>query len=280
LYYLALVTLHLGQPEEACVIFETNDTLIRSFAAPKILAFALTYRGRALAAARNDYATAKALHVESLAVGRHWQDPEALGTTTMNLGFLALQEKDYEAAKTHYLESLAWRRQAGGRFNIALALWNVADVACIQGDFQQAQFLYVEALALCRAMGHQTGVANSLLRLGYLEVQQGDLAQAASNLAELGEINRERGIQPFMPFYLLGTAELWRAQGQLERAVCLLAFIRQPGAMWGRTRPAQQILYERSVAAARSQLDEVTFNAAWAQGLQLTLEQAVAYALN
>jgi hypothetical protein len=37
--------------------------------------------------------------------------------------------------------------------------------------------------------------------------------------------------------------------------------------------------YERNVAAARSQLDAATWATEWASGCALTLEQAVAYAL-
>jgi hypothetical protein len=37
--------------------------------------------------------------------------------------------------------------------------------------------------------------------------------------------------------------------------------------------------YERSVTAARAQLDEATFAKAWAEGQAMTLDKAVAYAL-
>ena len=43
--------------------------------------------------------------------------------------------------------------------------------------------------------------------------------------------------------------------------------------------PIDRAPYEGSVAAVRSQLDEATFAAAWAEGRAMTLEQAVAYAL-
>jgi hypothetical protein len=37
--------------------------------------------------------------------------------------------------------------------------------------------------------------------------------------------------------------------------------------------------YERHVTTARVQLDAATFTATWAEGYAMTLEQAVAYAL-
>ncbi len=37
--------------------------------------------------------------------------------------------------------------------------------------------------------------------------------------------------------------------------------------------------YEQDIGAGRAQLDEATYAAAWAKGRAMTLEQAVAYAL-
>jgi hypothetical protein len=44
--------------------------------------------------------------------------------------------------------------------------------------------------------------------------------------------------------------------------------------------PAKCREWENIVAAARAQLDDATFAAAWAAGRALTLEQAIAEALN
>jgi hypothetical protein len=43
--------------------------------------------------------------------------------------------------------------------------------------------------------------------------------------------------------------------------------------------PAERPDYERTVAAARAQLDEAAFATAWAQGRAMSLDQLVAYAL-
>jgi DNA-binding NarL/FixJ family response regulator len=42
--------------------------------------------------------------------------------------------------------------------------------------------------------------------------------------------------------------------------------------------PIDRIRYERTLAAARAQLDEAAFNAAWDAGRRLTIEQAIAQA--
>jgi hypothetical protein len=55
--------------------------------------------------------------------------------------------------------------------------------------------------------------------------------------------------------------------------LCALRSVRPPP-------PVQRADYERAVAATRTQLDADTFAAEWAQGRAITLEQAMAYALD
>jgi hypothetical protein len=43
--------------------------------------------------------------------------------------------------------------------------------------------------------------------------------------------------------------------------------------------PTDQLAYDHNVAALRAQLDEAAFNAAWVEGRVMSMEQAVAYAL-
>jgi hypothetical protein len=43
--------------------------------------------------------------------------------------------------------------------------------------------------------------------------------------------------------------------------------------------PSQRAEYERQIAAARSRLGDSAFAAAWAEGQAMSLEEAVAYAV-
>jgi hypothetical protein len=44
--------------------------------------------------------------------------------------------------------------------------------------------------------------------------------------------------------------------------------------------PTDRVQYDANVAAVRAQLDETTFQRAWAEGRAMMVEQAIAYALN
>jgi hypothetical protein len=79
---------------------------------------------------------------------------------------------------------------------------------------------------------------------------------------------------------LVGWAGLARALGQLERAARLSGAVEALCESIGsRLEQEDQTEHERTISAARSGLDEAIFNQLWREGLAMTLEQAVDYAL-
>jgi hypothetical protein len=54
---------------------------------------------------------------------------------------------------------------------------------------------------------------------------------------------------------------------------------RATSVQFARPRPAARATYERAVAAVRANLGDEAFAAAWAEGLAMTVEQAIAEAL-
>ena len=83
-----------------------------------------------------------------------------------------------------------------------------------------------------------------------------------------------------MVWTLEGLASLAVAQGHYERAVRLLAWADSVRGAGGDPRPpVEQADVDRDFAVIRSQLDEATIEAARAKGQAMTVEQAIAYAL-
>ena len=77
-----------------------------------------------------------------------------------------------------------------------------------------------------------------------------------------------------------GLAELSRKQLYPERAAQLLGTAQTWQEAFGFALPSgEREIHDRGVAALRTVLPEETFAAAWAQGREMTLEEAVAYAL-
>jgi hypothetical protein len=71
------------------------------------------------------------------------------------------------------------------------------------------------------------------------------------------------------------------AQGRAERAAQLLGAAKAPlDATGSRTHHVDRAEFDRSAAAARAQLGEDAFAAAWTAGQALTLDQAITEALD
>ena len=277
---LAYSLMSLGQDADACAIFDENASLLRESADRFILTLALTYWGREIANVRRDYAAAKALHEESLALSHVPKDPFLAGLSFMNLGYLAFQQGEYAAARCYHLESLAERRQLGTRWLIAIALRNVADVMSVQGDYRAAQAMYEEALELHHAIGERMGAAWAAFRLGYVAVCRKNYTQAVARFAESLETYRESIERLGIASCLSACAEMLRAQGRQEEALRMLAFVDALlQSSQCKLRYVESLEYERTLAAGRAQVDEATFNSAWQAGRKMTIEQAMASAL-
>jgi hypothetical protein len=79
----------------------------------------------------------------------------------------------------------------------------------------------------------------------------------------------------------LGLARVTAARRQPQRAARLFRAAEELREASGHPLPpVMRAEYERNVAAARAQLGEEAFAAAWAAGRAMTVEQAIAYALD
>src|SRR5207248_7060483 len=115
-----------------------------------------------------------------------------------------------------------------------------------------ARALYEECLELFREVGHKWAIAMSLAGLGGVEVGNAGGVGEAGAVAEAGELRR-------------GAVLLGAAAGLLQSMDAMLAAEDR--------RP-----YERAIEQARVQLEEA-FERAWQEGLGMSMEEAIGYAL-
>lgn len=228
---------------------------------------------------QGDAEVALAHHKESLALQRELGDRWGVGASLNNLGFLAVWQGDYPAAKALFEEGLALCRELG--FRGAFSLEGLGIVAHAQADYPAAQALLQESLALRREPGDRWGTAGSLNHLGRVACSSGDYQAARALLQESLAIRRGLGDQRGYLFSLGALASLALAVGAH----------RQAASLWGAAErlseeigvplpPGERSSYEAQVVAARTAIgDEAAFDVAWAEGRALTLDQAIALAL-
>jgi len=177
------------------------------------------------------------------------------------------------------------RRQAllhelGDERGVALGLSILGEIANYGGDYTLAHSLAEESLVIRRALGDKWAVGSTLNNMAAAAFNQGDCGAAYSLYRESLAIWRELGDRWRIAQVLDGFAGLAAAQSQLERSVRLAgaaAVLREtlsaplPG-------PLRTVL-DRWLEPARIALSREAYDDAWMQGRAMTVDQAIAYAL-
>ncbi|MFA0732356.1 MAG: hypothetical protein RJAPGHWK_002247 [Candidatus Fervidibacter sp.] len=237
-------------------------------------------RAGVMAWRQGDHAAAQALLEESLTLFRELGDQRGIANVLNYSGNIAWAQGDLERAKALHEESLAIRRALGDQGGIASSLGNLGNIAWAQGDYERAKVLYEECLALFRELGNQWGVANVLNNLGVVVRAQGDYGRARVLLEESLMLFRELGSQWGIANALEELAKLAGVKGQRERAVRLLGAAESSREAIGAPMYLPERLdYEQIMTELRSTLGDEAFAVAWEEGRTMTLEQAIAYAL-
>jgi predicted ATPase/DNA-binding CsgD family transcriptional regulator len=153
----------------------------------------------------------------------------------------------------------------------------MAEVALREGDMVSARALIEEGMDYCRETGFRPDLAEVLVVFGQVTAAQGDYAAAQAHYEESLALAREMGFKLVLPAGLEGLASVVAAQGELTWAARLWGAAQALRDTMGTPLPpAYRAEYERSVAFARTQLGEKAFATAWAEGRDMTPDQAFA----
>ena len=234
-----------------------------------------------LAADAGDYASARALHEESMAIRLELGDRAGLGFSFGNLATIACQEGDFSAAQALYAKTLEITRELGDRRGIAKSTDNVGYAMFKGGDPVGARPLIEEGLAMSRELGDRQGIAHSLGNLGYLTLELGDGDSSGRFFDEALRMLRELGERPAIVETLEGCALLASHLERHDRAARIWGGAARLRGELGVPHPVSELpSYEAQTAAARAAFDEDdVFDAEWAEGRAMTMEQLIDLAL-
>lgn len=276
---LSSAAIEQGEYDRAHAYAEQELALCREAGDRGSTAWAL-HRLGGLAQHRGEYERALALYKESFATFQELGDRWGIASTLSSLGSIAHAQGDFSSAQKHYEESLHIRRELGDQQHIAYALINLGSVAVRQGEYERARSLFEESLSLFQQMEVRGGKAQALGGLASVAYHQNEYDRAEALYQESLRLHQEGGEKPNIIDCLEGLATVAHARGQLPRAVILFAAAQTlREALELRRAPSESADSERELAALRTALDEEAFAAAWAEGQQMSLEQAITYAL-
>ncbi len=228
------------------------------------------------------------LYEESLALFQELDDTEGVASALGNLGMLMLERGDYEQSRVLLEKSLALRRDVGNTDQIAEALFFLGSLTYMQGYTKRARALFEESVLLMRTSEFAPAIHAVLTYLAVVELDEGDYKQVEADLTEslircreLGE--RFESIIALEAFACLETARGQHLEDTTPRGIraahifgaaeALREIFSLPGLS------IQRRFYKRGITTLRAQLDATMIAAAWAEGRAMTLEQAIAYAL-
>ncbi len=170
-----------------------------------------------------DYVTAQQLFEESLSILRQLNDQHGVGQALNKLGLTVRCLGDYAAARSLYEEALGIGRELGDRGWEALVLNNLGRAAYYQGDFAAAHALHEQSLAIRREVGDRRGTATSLGDLGDVAHQQVDYATALALREESLALWQQLEDPWGLAYALEGFAELAAVQDQPGLVIRLVA---------------------------------------------------------
>jgi len=285
--YMGQAAFDQGEDERAHTLFEQSRDIFRqihnvTFFEPQV------YLGL-IEGMRGDYTRAAEYYHEILSTGEHLGNEVTISDGLSYLGMLALAQGDLQEAEERFAQSLAlrYKHHLGGATVELVA--SLGDVAWAKGDAGLAAERYSEALSLSQEYGNPQYEAYALLGLGRVALAQGELDRARQHL--LGALKLSSRDLPFslgalrlsswgLPHALEALALLEVAQQRMVRAARLLATTQAFHERFQKMRPSKECeLRTSALEATQSTLGEEIFAQAWQAGQEMSLEQAVSFAL-
>lgn len=277
---LGNVALWKGDYEQAWALYMESQNTFREIGNKWAVSMALSGMGGVMLA-QGKFERAAKLYEEALAYGRDMGDQNTIAGRRYDLARVAWSRGDYEQADKMYGETLTIVRKVNNKGAIAGTLYDLGSVAWARGDLELAAKRYEESIAIGHEIEGQFTVGYALNGLGKVAYSRGDYDTAHSLYKEALKMFQETGNHWNIAYSLEALIALEVVEQHLKRAARLFGatetFYSQLRFLMS---PLERDNHERDMAATRAALGEEVFSALWAEGSAMTIEQAVAYALN
>ncbi len=275
---LGIFSVLLDDYESAQQLFEEVLAVCEGQDAPGLLVDALNGLGN-VAWARGDLSQARDLYQSALESVRATTESGFTneGDVLGNLGSCLVSLGDVAGGSALLEHSLVWRQERGEIYGVAFSLDTLAELAFIEGDYERAGSLSQQAAAMFQELGDPLG-ANNLVRVACVAIARGEPAGPLLTQA-LEELRPTRNV-PSLAAALDATGAALTVDEAHEQAATLWgAASAARTAIGGRWAGAERSLVEPHLPDVRNALGNDRFEKAWSSGLNMTLDEAVAYAL-
>ncbi|HXQ34313.1 MAG TPA: tetratricopeptide repeat protein, partial [Anaerolineales bacterium] len=228
----------------------------------------------------NDMERAIAYAKESIALTREMDGLSGMVSRLCTLSRLAFWMGDFTSPFIWLEEALSISRQLGDQALEAGALYTYGCFAYWLRDYPQAIVYYEEAILLSEKIGDHYHNLWVHVYMAYAVLHQGEIEQAREMFRESIQSTEKTGLMIALVFAIEGLASLNVNQGNVERAAMFFAWADATRDVIGDHRPPiEQNSVERDLAVIHSKLNDNEFARLSAEGRKMTVEQAIAFAL-
>ena len=220
---------------------------------------------------------------EALSIGKHLGDKFIIANALSNLGLFACLQNDLEKARLYLEQSLDLFEEIepAHKWEFSEAHIYMGDVAFGQNCVKEARMHYERSVKTLREAGDRFTLALAVRRLGQLALHEGNSETAITYCNESLDLNVKAEDQRGILACVSALAGIALVRGQAKAAAQLFGSVKALlSAVNIRFLRVDRIEYERHVSMLRSQLEQESFENAWAEGATMTTEQAVEFALN
>lgn len=229
-----------------------------------------------------DHETSKDLYHESLNLHQLFGKKRDIGWMHVHLtGVYEMVPNERDIFMEHYEKGVFLLKEVGDKVGLAQALTNLGVHEHLSGNRTAARDAYREGLEMAHDTGDKIRESVCLINLGCVQMGLKNYKRAESMFRNALLLHISMGHSVFLTAGSLSYSAGAAANlGHPERAAILLGASEMLYKAGGHTpQPPQIPLFKEYKEIARSQLDQKTFQQAWAEGKAMTPDEAIAYAL-
>ncbi len=261
-------------------MLETCLTLRRGLGNPVDIAATLSTLSLARLQA-GDAAGAEVGEHEALRIFRELGDLRGVAIGLLHLGQISLYLEDDAQANSHLEQCLAVageikHQEIEGECELILGA-----VVFYRGDRDRACLRFKRSLTVCRDSGDKRGEANAQWWLGKVDLQAGDIASAKTRLADALRVFRDSEMWEELLGCLEDHANLALVDDRADVAVRLAASSGMARERLHLARsPRGEQRWQQQLAALRQATASAAFDAAWREGQNCQVDDAIRNALS
>jgi predicted ATPase/class 3 adenylate cyclase len=279
LYLSGMIPLQEGDYSEALSYFEESLRLYQKCDDKWGMAFARFFLGN-IASERDEYDSALVWLKQSLDLFRELGDPWGMARSAQRLGELFLKQGSYEKTRLYFEQHLMLDEGLDFKQGITVALCSLGNLYRYQGDYDQAEQYYEKSLAIGREYSLKHNGAFILYNLGMNALHQNNYLTAKSCFLDYFDVARKQYEKIGACDLLISLAAVASGMNEPERTTKLYGAAQ---ALFETTNyripPFDRAEFDRHIQIAREQLGEARFETIATEGRAMTMEQAIAYAL-